>query len=74
MIEGREPYKYKNESPIYPVNEGARVASVIYPIISKGEIYGSVVLLADDRPKTPSESELKLAQTTAAIIRIQLTE
>lgn len=74
MIENREPYQYKNESPVHPVNGNTRVASVIYPIISQGEIYGSVILLADDRLKTPNESELKLAQTAAAFLGLQLDE
>ena len=42
------------------------------PIISNGDIYGSVVLLADDRIQVPSEVDVKLAQNTAAMIGCQL--
>ena len=74
VIEKRYPYQYNQESLVHPVAEFPRAASVVYPILSQGELYGSVVLLADDRYTTPSDVELKLARYTASLIGSQLHE
>lgn len=74
IMETRRTYQYDKDSLVHPVRELPRVASVVCPIISQGELYGSVVLLADDRYTTPSDVELKLAQYTASLIGSQFSE
>lgn len=44
------------------------------PIISNGDVCGSVVLLADDQIQIPSETDVKLAKNTAAMIGCMLEE
>ncbi len=53
-------------------NERARVSSCM-PIISDGDIIGSVIaLLPDGETKSPDETEIKLIQTAAAFLAKQL--
>jgi hypothetical protein len=46
----------------------------VLPIIASGDVYGSVVLLADDKIQVPSEVDVKLAKNTAAMIGSMLEE
>lgn len=74
VIESRRPYQFESEWHIYPIDGFTLVASVIYPIMSNGELYGSVILLADDRLTTPNEVELKLIQSAAAFLSRHLAD
>lgn len=75
VIESRRIYIYQSDNLVHPTFDGdCRPASVVCPIILNGDIYGSVVLLADDRIQIPSDVDVKLAQYTAAMIGCQLEE
>ena len=75
IIESRRQYTYNPDNIVCPVfYDNCRQASFVIPIIANGDIYGSVVLLADDRIQTPSEVDVKLAQNTAAMIGSMLEE
>lgn len=74
VLESRRPYQFESDRHVYPIDGFTRVASVIYPIISNGELYGSVILLADDRLTTPNEVELKLIQSAAAFLSRHLAD
>ena len=74
VIESRRPYQFESERHIYPIDGVTRIASIIYPIISNGELYGSVILLADDRLTIPTEVELKLIQSVAAFLSRHLAD
>lgn len=72
LIERRSEYQYQSDYIIHPVEECDFIASAMCPIISNGVLYGSVILLADDKNKSPSKVDFKLAQHTAAMLACQL--
>lgn len=75
VIESRRQYTYNPENIVRPAfYDNCRPASFVYPIIANGDIYGSVVLLADDKIQIPNEVDVKLAQNTAAMIGSMLEE
>lgn len=58
--------------PILAGEEGDYACQVIVPIISEGEIIGSVVLVDRENGSTMGEVELKVAQTAASFIGKQM--
>ena len=57
-----------------PVEGIERSASVFYPIISAGDVTGSVIMLFDEAKTMPTEIENKLIQTAAAFLGKQMEE
>lgn len=57
---------------VMPVEGLSLAAAIIYPIIASGDVTGAVVMLKDERVKTPTETELKLAQSAAAFLGKQM--
>ena len=54
-------------------NQERRLNSqVIYPIISQGDVIGSVILLSKEQNKKMDETELKLAQSAAGFLSSQM--
>ena len=47
-------------------------AQVIYPIISQGDVIGSVVLISKDQKKKMTETEEKVAQSAAGFLSGQM--
>ena len=47
-------------------------SQVIYPIISDGDVIGSIVLLSKEGNTKMGESELKVAQSAAGFLSSQL--
>ena len=47
-------------------------AQVIYPIISQGDVIGSVVLISKDQKKKMTETEEKVAQSAAGFLSSQM--
>lgn len=43
-------------------------SQVIYPIISDGDVIGSVILIAKDASKSMGEPEFKVAQSAAGFL------
>ncbi len=65
--------KTTGDQPI--VLEGiSRRAAVIVPIISAGDVSGSVILLQDESNSRPEDSDVKLASVAAAFLGKQLEE
>ena len=67
-------FKSKENNEIsLPITEGEgkqRIynSQVIYPIISDGDVVGSVILLAKDASKSMGEPEFKVAQSAAGFL------
>ena len=59
---------------VQPVEGLDHAAAVIYPIIAAGDVTGAVVMLKGERIQTPTETELKLAQSAAAFLGKQMEE
>lgn len=74
VLENKEVFKSKENNEIaIPVTEGEgreRIynSQVIYPIISDGDVIGSVILMAKDATKSMSEVEYKVAQSAASFL------
>ena len=69
-LEKRRPFFSSNQSSevFLPIEGFDRSASVMYPIISAGDITGSVIMLFDSRHTPPTETENKLIQAAAAFL------
>ena len=74
ILENKEIFKNKENDDIsLPIteNEGKQRiynSQVIYPIISDGDVVGSVILLAKDASKAMGEPEFKVAQSAAGFL------
>ena len=53
-------------------NNNPNNSQVIYPIISDGDVVGSIVLLSKEEQTKMGESELKVAQSAAGFLSSQL--
>ncbi len=76
IIEERQFYRAKNDSPLYLVDGGNLSVSCLMPIITEGDITGCVasVYSADGNAKNDltDELEAKLIQTAASFLGKQL--
>lgn len=75
-MESRKSYAatQQNAGDIQPIEGIEHSASVIYPIISSGDVTGAVVMLSSESIKVPSGAEIKLAQSVAAFLGKQMEE
>lgn len=75
-MESRKSYaaNQQNAGDIQPIEGIEHPASVIYPIISSGDVTGAVVMLSSESIKVPSCAEIKLAQSAAAFLGKQMEE
>ncbi|MBR2290256.1 MAG: stage V sporulation protein T, partial [Clostridia bacterium] len=78
VLENKEVFKSKENDdislPITQEEGKQRIynSQVIYPIISDGDVVGSVILLAKDASKTMGETEFKVAQSAAGFLGTHL--
>ncbi len=75
LMEHRKSFTAQRNSPeLYPVENLERSAGVAYPILSSGDITGSIVMLSANRGELPDESDTKVIQTAAAFLGKQNEE
>lgn len=76
FMEMRKNYFAKEETlgGLIPIEGIERAASVMYPIISAGDVTGSVIMLQGEENRVPNEAEIKLTQTAAAFLGKQMEE
>ena len=78
IMDDKEVYTSKNNNDIaVPItkndnNDRKFNAQVIYPIISQGDVIGSVILMSKDTNKKMNETELKVAQSAAGFLSGQM--
>lgn len=74
FMEMRKSYFSKSEGigELMPIEGIERGALVMYPIISAGDVIGSVVMLQNEENHIPNETEIKLTQTAAAFLGKQM--
>ncbi len=75
-MEQRRSYSAHQNSvdEVQPIEGLDHAAAVIYPIIAAGDVTGAVVMLKGDHIQTPTDTELKLAQSAAAFLGKQMEE
>ena len=75
FIENRKSYHFSEKQyPLQPV-EGVDVhAALVYPIISAGDVTGSVIMLVSADRRIPNEADIKLIQTAATFLGRQTEE
>ena len=62
----------KGGSTLYPIDNSETSASIMYPIISAGDVSGAVIMLFGERNAMPTETENKLIQAAAAFLGRQM--
>ena len=69
ILSTRKPYQYTGQGRSIAVSDNSEtlLAAVIAPIISEGDVLGSVILVGEQDTAT-SDTELTLAQTFAAFL------
>lgn len=77
LIENKEIYTSReNNEKSLPITQNAAStpnnSQVIYPIISDGDVIGSVILLSKEHGTKMGESELKVAQSAAGFLSSQM--
>lgn len=78
VMDDKEVYTSKNNNDIaIPItkndnNERKFNSQVIYPIVSQGDVIGSVILMSKDSNKKMNETELKVAQSAAGFLSSQM--
>lgn len=74
LCDQRKSYSLSpQEHPLYPVEGIERTALIAFPIISAGDVFGSVVLLGENSDQ-PSEAEEKLLCAAAGFLGKQMEE
>ncbi|MDO5602455.1 MAG: stage V sporulation T C-terminal domain-containing protein [Oscillospiraceae bacterium] len=73
-IENRRILVTEEAQGILPCDNASRPARVIAPIITQGDVVGSVLLLEEEGKKQPDETEVKLTCVAAAFLAKQLEE
>ena len=75
FIENRKSYHFSEKQyPLQPV-EGMDInALLVYPIISAGDVTGSVIMLSSAEKGVPNETDVKLIQTASAFLGRQTEE
>ena len=74
ILENKEVFKSKDNNeiaiPVTSTEGRERIynSQVIYPIISDGDVIGSVILIAKDATKSLGEAEYKVAQSAASFL------
>ena len=75
IMESRNEYTAdKNAEKMLPVEGLDRSALVACPVISMGDVVGSVLLLANESSSTPTETDIKLTQVAAEFLGKQMDE
>lgn len=76
LVQGRRNFIWgPGGRSLTPLEGVPRTASVMYPVISCGDVLGAVVLLEKEGVQTePGEARIKLTQATAAFLGSQMEE
>ncbi len=73
LMQKRKTYTANKDSVLYPIQGASYKALVCVPIISYGDLIGSVVLV-DENVEPPTETQIKLAQFVATLFGEQVSE
>ena len=69
LMEGRQIYQYQDGEPVYLCADGEKYAVLTAaPILSEGDVLGSVLLAGTQTDTRPGEVEYKLVQAVAGFL------
>ncbi|MDR0315191.1 MAG: AbrB/MazE/SpoVT family DNA-binding domain-containing protein [Oscillospiraceae bacterium] len=74
IMESRESFTATGTKTLTPVDGISKNAIVACPIIGAGDISGSVVFFQNEDSRSPSQTEIKLAQVAASFLGKQMEE
>ena len=75
LIENRRSFTASRETqPFCAIENIDRAAGVVFPILSSGDITGSIIMLLPENGRFPGEAEIKLMQAAAAFLGRQNEE
>ncbi len=75
IMENRDKFiKRRDNDVLYPIENVENKALIVYPVISSGDITGSVIFMESDTKKIATETEIKLCQVAAAFLGKQMEE
>ncbi len=75
LMDEREKYVCENRGKaFYPISDLDVKALIVYPIISGGDIAGSVMFMENGSKSAAGETEIKLCQVAAAFLGKQMEE
>ena len=78
LLEDKEVYTSKENNEVaLPITKNENVerkynSQVVYPIISQGDVIGSVILLSKDNNTKMGDAELKVVQSAAGFLSSQM--
>ena len=73
LMQKRETYKATKDSVLYPVQGVPYKGLVCVPIVSYGDLVGSVILV-DEHGQTPTETQIKLAEFVSTLFGEQMSD
>ena len=70
VLEGRKIYQRQGDQPGIPAADGSErlIVAVAAPILSEGDLLGSVLMISQEPMPQTGETEYKLAQTISAFL------
>lgn len=71
LMQKRETYKANKDSVLYPIQGVSHKGLVCVPIISYGDLIGSVILV-DENGSVPTETQVKLAEFVSTLFGEQM--
>ena len=75
IMESRSQYIYKmgdNKKINIATGVDKYFASVVFPVITEGDVTGTISLVLPDTGAVPSDAEIRICQTTASLLGKQL--
>ena len=74
LMSARRSLPGNGREHIKPVEGTERLACVCSPILSQGDVNGAVMFVSGEKEYTPTETQIKLIQTAAALLGKQIEE
>jgi AbrB family transcriptional regulator (stage V sporulation protein T) len=75
VLEQRKPYITTKTQSAMPAVDGLdKAVALAVPILAAGDLAGAVILLQQDNPLIPGDTELKLTSAAAAFLAKQMEE
>lgn len=71
LMQNRASYTLDESNAFYPLDGFEKTALIVIPILSLGDILGSIIVFTNETHGKPTDTELKLTKLTANLIAKQ---